>query len=236
MFVEALGWAKSCVEAFGIVAVSLAEPMQFAVATHDHRDVAVRTAAMSLLLCLRGAVGAALLGSPHLKGLKDAQRKQLAGEGDKLGGAPVALPPPRRHFRHGAEQAAPAASGPSGPSGSAASGCKGRDATARGGGAPALLDEGIPRVDLMDELRSGGDVIKQLKDPSWKARLDALGRVQKTLSQHPRLAPGVGALLEALRPRIKDHQVALSVSALQILGKLCVPREPNRPLTRRPRC
>ena len=50
--------------------------------------------------------------------------------------------------------------------------------------------------------------------------MEVLDDVVNALKQQPRIAPGVGALIEALRPRLKDNQVALVLLALQALGAL----------------
>ena len=200
---EALSWATECIDAFGVASVSVSEPAEFALGALDHREVSVRDAAMGLLVAMCRAVGPKLLSSPLLKNLKDDPRKRLAAESDKLGEA-LAAPQPSRFFKHGAAKQSAVIGGNGG---------------AVGATVPAsVLEESFPRADLMEVLK--GDVLKRLKDTNWKERHAALQIVQKALKDYPRLAPGVGALIEALRPRLKDHQVVLSVGAIQALGLL----------------
>ena len=60
----------------------------------------------------------------------------------------------------------------------------------------------------------------KLRSAQWKERQAALSDVTATLKANPRIAPGVGSLIESLRPRLKDNQVALVLAALGALGGL----------------
>ena len=103
ILLEALGWAKEAIEAFGMPPLAPTEPVAFAAAAIDHRDAPVREAAMQLLLSVRRAVGPALLSAPQLEKLKDTTRKELVEKSAKLEEAPEAPPPPTRSFKHGAK-------------------------------------------------------------------------------------------------------------------------------------
>ncbi len=198
VMLETLLWVKEAIAAFGARALSPAEPIAFALAAIDHRDKGVSDAAMGVLAALRRALGAPLLASPLLEPLKEALKKQLAETGAKADGEPLAEP--TRSFRHGA-----AAGGAGGAGGGA-------------GGAAGGLDELLPRVDLVEKL--GGNAVARLKDANWKERQAALLELNGALKANPRLTPAVGSVLEALRPRLKDKQVALVLSALSAAGAL----------------
>ena len=62
--------------------------------------------------------------------------------------------------------------------------------------------------------------MSQLKATHWKDRQGALEQLTRAVKAHPRLAPGVGGLIEALRPRIKDAQVVNALAALHALGAI----------------
>lgn len=59
--------------------------------------------------------------------------------------------------------------------------------------------------------------VKQLNDSNWKERQAALQKVLSALKENSRLTPGVGRIIEGLRPRLKDHQQAICTMALECL-------------------
>ena len=60
------------------------------------------------------------------------------------------------------------------------------------------------------------DTLKSLKDGGWKERQAALAEINSALQNHPAISPAVGALVDGLRPRLKDSQAALVIAALQV--------------------
>ena len=67
----------------------------------------------------------------------------------------------------------------------------------------------------------------QLKSANWKERHAALVSILQLLKEHPRLAPGVSALIEALTQRLGDNQLVLCLGALEALGLLGAGLNPN---------
>ena len=198
---EALGWAREALEAFSLQALPARELADFALGALDARDPQVREQALQLLVALQRAVGPSLLSSPLLKPLKEAARKTLADAVAKLPLEQAGMPPPSRFFRHGPAPAATAT------------------AAAAAGSGGAALDELVPCVDLLkDKIKPA--TMAQLKSANWKERHAALGSILQLLKDHPRLAPGVSALLEALTQRLSDNQLVLCLGALEALGLL----------------
>ena len=70
VLLDALGWAKEAVEAFGVPQVAPAEPVAFALGAAEHRDAPVRELALQLVVSVRRCVGPLLLASPLLKDAK----------------------------------------------------------------------------------------------------------------------------------------------------------------------
>ena len=108
-------------------------------------------------------------------------RKLLVAESARLEESNAKPPAPTMCFKHGPPLHAPSAGG--GVVGGAAGG--------------AALDALLPRVDLMSKLKS--DILKRLKEGQWKDRKEALDEVLHALQEHARIAPGVGALIDAIR-------------------------------------
>ena len=208
VFHEALVWAREAVEAFSLKALARKEVAEFAMAALEppHRDPLVREAAVQLLVTLHRADGPRLLESPLLKDLKEVSKKAIADSVAKLPAAQAKLPPPSRFFRHGALQHQAAAAAPSTPGGSAA---------AAAAESAAALDELSPRVDVMPLVAKK---LEALRSTNWKERDAALKEVLQVLKDHPRVTPGVGALIDALKPRLADNQLVLALGAHEALG------------------
>ena len=99
-----------------------------------------------------------------------------------------------------------------------------------------VLDTAGIKVFVLDEademlmLGGLGDTTKRIRQrlpktvqtlkmsTNWKERQAALAAVTAALREHPRLSPGVGLLLEALKPSLRANQVALVLAALSALG------------------
>jgi hypothetical protein len=234
---DALQWAKAAVDAFGTPPVLATEPLRFAAGAANadaSRDSGVRVACKELLMCLRVALGPSVLSTPMVKKeLPDRMRKEFEEESAKLDAAPQAPLPPTKRFKHavvasggargaakGGAGAAVAAKGTSAKDGAGAGALPSASAASAAASAAlaTTLDSMLPRVDLMGVLP--GATLANLKHEHWKERKGAIDAINEALSDHPRVHAGVGALIEALRPRLKDNQVALVLGTLQALGQL----------------
>ena len=234
---DALQWAKAAVEAFGTPPVFATEPLRFAAGAANadaSRDSGVRVACKELLMCLRVALGPAVLSTPMVKKeLPDRMRKEFEEESAKLDAAPQAPLPPTKRFKHAAVASGGARGAAKGGAGAGVAAPKGTNAkegagagtlhaasaaSAASAAASAALDSMLPRVDLMGVLP--GTTLANLKHEHWKERKGAIDAINEALGDHPRVHAGVGALIEALRPRLKDNQVALVLGTLQALGQL----------------
>lgn len=214
VLMEALLFARECLEAFSVPAAPQQQLIEFGVGAADHRDAGVREAAQGVLLGVCAVAGAAVLSSPLLAPLKDSFRKQLQAESAKL---PQSAPsPPSRRWRH---ERAPNASRAL-PS-SKAAGASSKAATkATALKAQVEEEDGVfPRVDLVKDVLSA-QTLAGLKSSQWKERQAALAALSKALDENPRLSPGVGGLIEALKARLGDNQSTIALAALNALGAL----------------